>query len=316
VSLPRDDLPHLLKPNLNGLTDSQYKVYLDFAKLGDRTKNDAIFQMQQKEEEDKPTQQLAVYDSSLEGILAKIESERVLTAVTRALLTHKLAKLVQNAKFISGLKNPQKLISQQQKMDHQQTEKKFNIERNKLWNYIEETLVKVCQKYDTNLPEEESAFLKCQLSILGFIIKKYDVEDLKKKLLTEVFLRMEALYILNVELTMLLMQHGIFSVAEWDKHLAVFMHDSSGLLQENEVRFLAEFIETSIIKEKFLTPERMPNLLQVLEDLEKSSSADTKQMISDTLSVVHTLCPTALQQSLKSYFIKWVDLLNIEDVDA
>jgi hypothetical protein len=106
VSLPRDDLPHLLKPNLNGLTDSQYKVYLDFAKLGDRTKNDAIFQMQQKEEEDKPTQQLAVYDSSLEGILAKIESERVLTAVTRALLTHKLAKLVQNAKFISGLKNP------------------------------------------------------------------------------------------------------------------------------------------------------------------------------------------------------------------
>ena len=79
---------------------------------------------------------------------------------------------------------------------------------------------------------------------------------------------------------------------------------------------MAQFIETSIIKEKFLTPERMPNLLQVLEDLEKSTSSDVQKMISETLSVIHTLCPTVLQQSLKSYFLKWVDLLNIEDVDA
>jgi hypothetical protein len=41
---------------------------------------------------------------------------------------------------------------------------------------------------------------------------------------------MEVMYILNVDLTILLMRMGIIAVGDWDKHLAIFMHDSSGLL--------------------------------------------------------------------------------------
>jgi hypothetical protein len=92
--------------------------------------------------------------------------------------------------------------------------------------------------------------------------------------LTEVFLRMEVMYILNVDLTILLMRMGILAVVDWDKHLAIFMHDSSGLLQENEVRFLAQFIDQSIISLKFLTPERLPLILKVAEELEKSTTHD------------------------------------------
>jgi len=83
---------------------------------------------------------------------------------------------------------------------------------------------------------------------------------------------MEFMYILNTDLTILLMKKGILAVADWDKHLAIFMHDSSGLVQEKEVYFLAQFIDCSVVREKFLTPERLPNILKVAEELEKTSS--------------------------------------------
>jgi len=94
------------------------------------------------------------------------------------------------------------------------------------------------------------------------------------------------MYILNVDLTMLLMRVGVLAVVDWDKHLSIFMHDSSGLMQENEVRFLAEFIDCSIITTKFLTPERLPNILKVAEELEKTTSNQVKQQISGVLSKV------------------------------
>ena len=38
VTMQREDLPVMLQPNLNGLSDSQFQVYSDFAKLGNNIK--------------------------------------------------------------------------------------------------------------------------------------------------------------------------------------------------------------------------------------------------------------------------------------
>lgn len=82
------------------------------------------------------------------------------------------------------------------------------------------------------------------------------------------------MYFLNVDLNILLMRNNIIQVAEWDKQLALFIQDSPGQLQENELRFLAQFIDQSIFKQKFLSQDKIPNLIKVLEKLESSPGTD------------------------------------------
>jgi hypothetical protein len=113
-----------------------------------------------------------------------------------------------------------------------------------------------------------------------------------------------------------LIKNGIIDVLDWDKHLAIFMHDSSGSIQQKEIHFLANFITETITKQKILTPERIPMLLKVLEDLKKSTGTEVKECISNTLESISVNRPNQMHASLKSYFLKWVDLLNIEDQEA
>ena len=112
------------------------------------------------------------------------------------------------------------------------------------------------------------------------------------------------------------MELFFIDVADWDKNLAIFMHDSSGAIQQKEIHFLANFIIESVQKQKILTPERIPMLLKVLEDLKKSTGIEVKECISNTLESISVLRPNQMHASLKSYFLKWVDLLNIEDQEA
>jgi CCR4-NOT transcription complex subunit 1 len=97
----RDELPAQLQPNLNGLTDAQYRVYNDFNKLG-RNNGFAHFHSGSELPEDRepqdghnesPQSRQATYDSSFEGIVARILNEKGLNAVSRALLTNNLFKL-------------------------------------------------------------------------------------------------------------------------------------------------------------------------------------------------------------------------------
>lgn len=52
------------------------------------------------------------------------------------------------------------------------------------------------------------------------IIKKYKIEDLSKRLLNEVFLKMEEMYLFNVELNIALLRKTILPLEEWDKAFA------------------------------------------------------------------------------------------------
>ena len=132
-----------------------------------------------------------------------------------------------------------------EKMENMNLEQAVRAERNKLWNFSEQTLLNICQKFDTQ--DTDMEYFNMLVSVLGFITKKFQ-PDFRKKLLTDVFLRMEEMFILNVDLNFLLMKSGIIDVAEWDKYLAIFMHDSSGSIQQKEVHFLATFINQSVVK--------------------------------------------------------------------
>lgn len=46
------------------------------------------------------------------------------------------------------------------------------------------------------------------------------------------------------------------------------------MLQEQEMLFLADFIEKSIFNFKFLKPERIPNLIQLLEKMDETAGHD------------------------------------------
>lgn len=61
-------------------------------------------------------------------------------------------------------------------------------------------------------------------------MKKFKVEDFSKRLLNEVFLKMEEMYLFNVELNIALLGKGILPLAEWDKQFALIIRDAPGNL--------------------------------------------------------------------------------------
>jgi hypothetical protein len=59
--------------------------------------------------------------------------------------------------------------------------------------------------------------LHANIEILQLIVRRYSLEDFGLKLLQEVFLQMEDMYVFNAELTLLLIKSQILPVAEWDR---------------------------------------------------------------------------------------------------
>jgi hypothetical protein len=59
--------------------------------------------------------------------------------------------------------------------------------------------------------------LHANIEILQLIVRRYSLEDFGLKLLQEVFLQMEEMYVFNAELTLLLIKSQILPVAEWDR---------------------------------------------------------------------------------------------------
>lgn len=85
------------------------------------------------------------------------------------------------------------------------------------------------------------------IEILALIVKKFKVEDFSRRLLMEVYLNMEEMYLFNVELNIALLGKGILTLAEWDKQFAGIIRDAPGNLQEKVVQFLNKFISFTIL---------------------------------------------------------------------
>ena len=73
-------------------------------------------------------------------------------------------------------------------------------------------MLSICQSFDS-----QPADVTSMLEILKLIVNRYTLEDLSKRLLVEVFLQMEEMYFLNVDLNILLMKNSIIPIQEWDK---------------------------------------------------------------------------------------------------
>lgn len=87
-----------------------------------------------------------------------------------------------------------------------------------LWRYTEKKFVDFQMCFDQG--EDAKNAIQANLDILAMIIKKCKVEDLSKRLLNEVFLKMEEMYLFNVELNMALLRKNILPLEEWDKAFA------------------------------------------------------------------------------------------------
>lgn len=94
------DLPQQLKPNTNGLTEDQFRVYTDFSKLNFKSKFDQInidsaINETGGEQAKQDVKQMspAKYDFTIESILGRLTEEKPLDSVTRSLMTIKLNQL-------------------------------------------------------------------------------------------------------------------------------------------------------------------------------------------------------------------------------
>ena len=81
-------------------------------------------------------------------------------------------------------------------------------------------------------------------------MSKFTQDQLSKKLLTEVFLKMEDMYVLDAELTILLLSQNIFSPVQWDISLANYLKNAPGSLQLEACKFFREIVKKCIFEKK------------------------------------------------------------------
>lgn len=75
------------------------------------------------------------------------------------------------------------------------------------------------------------------------IISKNKLEDIRGRLLADVFLEMEEMYILNSEINILLLKSNIFQIKSWDSAMENYVKNISGSLQEKAYNFLSEVLK-------------------------------------------------------------------------
>ena len=88
------------------------------------------------------------------------------------------------------------------------------------------------------------------------IVTNYTTENYSAKLLNNVFFALDDVRIFNdLELNILLMSKGIISISEWDRHMADYFKEEAAELQESELQFFANLLETGIVEKKILTKD-------------------------------------------------------------
>ena len=58
------------------------------------------------------------------------------------------------------------------------------------------------------------------VEVLCLIVNKYTIENYQRKLLVEVFYKMEEMYFLNVDLHIMLIKNRVFYISEWEEQTA------------------------------------------------------------------------------------------------
>lgn len=122
-----------------------------------------------------------VHSFNLTNILSDIDKAGQLTSFTRTMLVLKIAEISK------GLQAKDDSVKK-----HQEAVKT-------LWKFTEKKFMDLQMYFETY---EQRSFISANLEILALVIKRF--EEFRKKLLTDVFLKMEEIYIFNVELNITL----------------------------------------------------------------------------------------------------------------
>ena len=186
-------------------------------------------------------------------------------------------------------------------------------EKEKLWTYVQRNLETACKNYDIRNPQGVEPIIQ----VLSLIVTSYKVEDLSKKLLTNVFLTLDVRIFNEVELSVLLMSKGIISISQWDSELANFFQESAAQFRESELQFFANFLKTSIVDKKILTKEEVPQLISVID--KKCSDEKIGKFCSYILDTLNLKGQSSQSfgdvnnDSLREFFIKWVVMSYVDD---
>ena len=128
-------------------------------------------------------------------------------------------------------------------------------QKNKLWNFCENKFNIICTTYDN---ESSIAEVMSMVQVLCLIVNKLRNEKFQKRLLAEVFFKMEEMYYFNVDLHMILIKERIFPLSEWDEETARFIKSLPGSLQEKAFTFLNDIISRSVLTQRSINLKQIP----------------------------------------------------------
>jgi len=129
--------------------------------------------------------------------------------------------------------------------------------------------------------------IQTNLEIIQMVIKRID--EFKKRLLNDVFLKMEEIYLFNVELNITLLSQNILPIADWDKAIGQLIRSAPGSSIDKVVSFCVNFASFTVVQRQVqtITYEHIPCLVAAMESLSfdsDSQSLSLKQQMDECLS--------------------------------
>ena len=290
------ELPAQLQPNQNGLTPEQFQVYEDFSLLN-KGNNDAVLDAI-------GIRDYSPSDSRSGPSLGQptLSVQQKVTQILSHIDQNGLDEINKNMLY-----NRLQLLNRSQMTEHQD-------DRVALWAYVKRYFEDLCKNFENRNAQQ----IEPLIEILSLIVKTYTVENFSSKLLTKVFLQLDDVSIFNnLDLNILLMSKGIISISEWDVQIANLFKEDSAELQESELQFFANVLQTSIVQKEIFTKEDVPQLIAVIESMVHDRKIGTFcQQILDTIGVTSlgTAAAGSMNyQDLKNFFIKWVKMSYVDD---
>ena len=180
------DLPAQLQPDPAGLSNAQFTVYQDFAKLNGEA-------------------------PSLEGESGSQQSSsrrpQDLTSVLKALEQEGLSEQSQQA-----------LLAKIREMNQSQPSSE---DKEKLWAYVQGNFKEACKSFVQPGSSSGRArqVLESTFRLLSLVVTSYTLDDFGARLLKG-FLQIDVRIFNDLDLNITLMEKRIISLAEWDKHIA------------------------------------------------------------------------------------------------
>lgn len=140
-------------------------------------------------------------------------------------------------------------------------------------------------------------------------------EDFGGRILREVLLEAEEMYIFNVELTTQLLEARVFAASEWDARISKYIKECSGQAKEKALQFLAEVVRRLVFEGKVITQEQIPCIMELLTALDASKDSHSEMLkfyVGDVFEQLQSQIPSEYDLKLRAYFRKWVELSQIE----